>query len=152
MPETRLKVSLHPSELEALRAAAERRQMTAAMLATRFVQEGLANEQGADAGVRPSAKLLEWLHPQLVDLRETGDWPSDITIRLFARIGTEVPALYAAAAAELGNAALNREIGRFVREGLQARPIMRDGAPHFKRLSRARQGLITGATLLEPAI
>ena len=148
----RLQITIHPLELDALRKAAARRQTSTAMLATRYVQEGLAREQGGDAGFRPSAKLLNWLRPQLTALREAGDWPPDITIRLFEKINVDVFDVYTAAADEIGHAALNQEIGRFIRESLQARPIMRDGQPHFKKLSKARKGLITGATLLEPAI
>ena len=134
----RLQITIHPLELEALRTAAARRQMSTAMLATRYVQEGLAREQGGDAGFRPSARLLNWLRPQLDALREAGDWPADITIRLFERISADVLDLYTAAAGEIGHAALNQELGRFIREGLQARPVLRDGQPHFKKLQGAK--------------
>ena len=148
---TRLKISLHPAELDALRSAADLRQISPAMLATRYVQKGLAREQEGNALLRPSARLLEWLRPQLDALRDAGDWPADITIGLFGRIEAEVLDLYEAAADELGRQPLNQELGRFIREGLRARPVMRDGKPHFKKLGKARQSLVTGATLLEPA-
>lgn len=134
-----------------MRLAARLRQISSSMLATRFIQEGLAREREAGAELRPSSRLLEWLRPQLQALLETGGWPSDITIRLFARIEAEAMDLYEASAGELGRPALNQEIGRFIREGLRARPVMRDGKPHFRKLGKARKGLVTGATLLEPA-
>lgn len=123
--------------------------MTVTKLATRFVQEALTMRAGDEAPAHPSARLLDWLRPQLEALRQSGDWPSDITIRLFNRIEAEALALYTAAAEELGHAPLNQEIGRFIREGLRARPVVRDGKPHFKQLSKARRRLVTGATLLE---
>ena len=71
-------------------------------------------------------------------------------MRLFERIEAEALTLYNAAAEELGHASLNQEIGRFIREGLRAKPVIRDGKPHFKQLSKGRRRLVTGATLLEP--
>lgn len=149
MSRSRIMINLHASDLERLRMAAARLSVAPGTLAARFVEQGLAGSLDKTSA-RPTAPLFAWLSPTLDALRAGRNWPDTITISIFDQIRDKAPDLYKAASQQMGTATLNREIGRFIRERLRARVVMRNGAPYVRKISPSRGSLITGATLLEP--
>lgn len=150
MPRTRILLSLDQDLYEQLKREAARRRMLPASLAAELVARGIAGSRNADVSDRPPSALKRWLEPYLDGLRESGDWPADVTVEVFDHIRDEAFDLYEAAREEVGRDMLNREIGRMVKERLAARVKKRAGQPMRIKISPKRGSLIKLATLLEP--
>jgi hypothetical protein len=150
MSRTQIRVTLERAENEMLRVEAERRGILPATLAAEFVRQGLKRAAAQKQVEGPAAQLKRWLEPFLDDLRRRGGWPTDITITVFDHIRDEARDLYEAAAEDVGRSALNREIGRMIKERLHAQVVGPRTKPKIKKVSRTRGSLIQLATLLEP--
>ena len=149
MIRSRVVIHLHANDLDRLRSVARGMAVPAGTLAARLVEQGLASLD-ADQSGRPTAALFDWLGPKLDRLRSEGGWSTTITAEIFNEVKENALHLYESAALVVDKPVLNREIGRFVRERLQARVIKRNGKPVLFAIPAAKKSLIKVATLIEP--
>jgi hypothetical protein len=147
---TQIRVTLERVENDSLAVEAARRGILPATLAAEFVREGLKRAAAAKNVERPAAQLKRWLEPFLDDLRERGGWPEDITITVFEHIRDQAHDLYDAATEDVGRSALNRELGRMIKERLDAEVVRSGTQPKVKKVRRDSGSLIQLATLLKP--
>ena len=151
MSRTQIRVSLDRHENDDLRSEADRRGLLPATLAAEFIRTGLACAQRQKRTDRPAAELKRWLEPVLDDIRKRGSWPKDVTVQVFDLIRDQAGDLYEAAIADVEQGSLNREIGRLIKERLDARVVRNERKrPSTIKVSRKRGSLIQLATLLEP--
>lgn len=143
-------ITLAAAELAQLREQAAQERTLIATLAARYVVAGILMAGGAKSGASAVRALMDWLAPYVDEAREAGNWPSDITVSFFERIESEQLELYAAAAAEIGEATLNKQLGRFIRTRLEAEVVRRDGKPHLARVPTDRTKLVKTFTHLKP--
>ncbi|WP_300974470.1 hypothetical protein [Sphingomonas sp. LHG3406-1] len=143
-------MTLAREDNEKLAVEAARRGILPATLAAEFVREGLKRAAAEKKVERPAAELKRWLEPFLGDLRRRGGWPEDITITVFEHIRDQAHDLYDAAAEDVGRSALNRELGRMVKERLDAEVVTIGTRPKVKKVRRNSGSLIQLATLLKP--
>lgn len=145
-------VRLPAGRLDELRQRAEAERIAMSTLAGRYILAGLDAASGnATAGSSPMHALIEWLGPHLDAIRESGHWSADVVLSIFEHIESDNLGLYRAAANDVGEATLNKHLGRLIRNRLGAEVMRReDGKPWQTRVPSDRTTLVKFYTRLKP--
>ena len=150
MSQTRMTVTLNAEVYRRLCKAAQAERLRPATLAAHMIDTVLRQRIDMPEAQSPFLALVDWVASRVDEIRAAGGWPEDVTIAIFERIEREAVHLYAAAQAELGQANLNRNIGRLIRKRLGADVRTRGGRAVVIPVRADRTSLIKTASLLVP--